>query len=70
MKIFYWQQFVAVNKGKVLDEIQLFVQFVIETVSSSLTILIIFAGIFHPKLLLQSISFIHFNTYLRIKTQI
>ena len=46
-----------------LNEIHLFMQFVIGTVSSSSDILIIFASILSPELLLQSISLIYFNTW-------
>ena len=49
------------SSGKVFHEKHLFIQFFIGTVNSSLAILIIFAGMSLPELLLQSTSLIYFK---------
>ena len=51
------------SSGKVPVDIELFMQFLIGSAISSFAILIIFAGISPPELLLQSVSLIHFMTW-------
>ena len=54
---------ISKSSGKVLADMELFIQFVIAFAIYSFAILIIFAGISALKLLLQPISSMHFMTW-------